>query len=100
VADAYTIHWSGPALEDLRGIRAWVARDRPDAARRLATEILNRVEALASFPASGRVVPEIGIEAYREIVVRPYRVIYRVRETDVVILRVWHARRDLPDDAE
>jgi len=96
VAEPLPIRWTGPALEDLKEIRAWVARDRPDAAKRLATEIRNRVEALAGFPSSGRVVPEIGIENYREIVVRPYRVIYAVSEPDVVILRVWHARRDLP----
>ncbi len=94
------ILWSGPALEDLRQIRSWVARERPDAAKRLATRIRERVEALADLPMSGRVVPEIGIETYREVIVRPYRVIYEVREIDVFILRVWHSRRDLPADEE
>jgi len=90
------ILWSGPALDDLKQIRVWVARDSPDAARRLASKIRKGVENLADFPEAGRVVPEIGIKAYREIIVRPYRVIYQVRDNDaVVILRVWHSHRDL-----
>ena len=96
MAKISAILWSGPALEDLRQIRVWVARDSPDAARRLATRIRERVEALVDFPTAGRVVPEIGIENYREVVIRPYRVVYEVRDNDVVILRVWHSRRDLP----
>jgi len=96
VAESRAILWTGPALRDLTHIREWVARDNPDAASRLATKIRERVEALADFPTSGRAVPEIGIESYREVVIRPYRVIYEVRDSDVVILRVWHSRRDLP----
>ena len=91
------ILWSSPALEDLKQIRTWVARDSPDAARRLASRIRKGVENLADFPMAGRVVPEIGIKSYREVIVRPYRVIYEVRDNDaVVILRVWHSHRDLP----
>ncbi len=93
--------WSGPALEDLEQIRVWVARDSLDAARRLASRIRKGVENLADFPMAGRVVPEIGIKSYREIIARPYRVIYEVRDNDaIVILRVWHSHRDLPIEEE
>jgi len=74
-----------------------VERDSPDAARRLAEKIRKCVNELAHFPSSGRVVPEIGIDRYREVIVRPYRVIYEIRENDLVILRVRHSRRDLPN---
>ena len=97
MAEARPVLWTGPALADLTEIRKWVERDSPDAARRLAAKIRDRVNDLAAFPASGRVVPEIGIERYREVIVRPYRVIYEIRENDLVILRVRHARRDLPE---
>lgn len=95
------ILWSGPALQDLKQIRAWVARDSPDVARRLASKIRKGVENLADFPMAGRVVPEIGIKTYREIIVRPYRVIYKVLDHDaIVILRLWHSHRDLPIEEE
>lgn len=97
MAEARPILWTGPALADLVEIREWVERDSPDAARRLAARIRERVNDLAVFPSSGRVVPEIGIERYREVIVRPYRVIYEIRENDLVILRVRHSRRDLQE---
>jgi len=97
MAEARPIFWTGPALADLIEIREWVERDSPDAARRLAARIRERVNDLAVFPFSGRLVPEIGIERFREVVVRPYRVIYEIRENDLVILRVRHSRRDLQE---
>ena len=84
-------------MADLVEIREWVERDSPEAARRLAAKIRDRVNDLAAFPSSGRIVPEIGIERYREVIVRPYRVIYEIRENDLVILRIRHSRRDLPE---
>jgi plasmid stabilization system protein ParE len=35
------------------------------------------VERLEAFPQSGRVVPERNDEAIREVIVRPYRIVYR-----------------------
>ena len=98
MGESRPILWTGPALADLREIREWVERDSPDAARRLAEKIRERVDALAVFPSSGRIVPEIGIDRYREAIVRPYRVIYEIRENDLVILRVRQSRRDLPEE--
>nr|WP_083808943.1 type II toxin-antitoxin system RelE/ParE family toxin [Pedosphaera parvula] len=44
-------------------------------------------------------VPEIGKESIREIIVRPYRVIYEVAESQqtVAVVRVWHAARGEPE---
>ena len=100
MVEVHAIRWSGPALEDLKQIRAWVARDSPDSARRLATKIRARVESLAEFPKVGRVVPEISVENYREVIVRPYRIVYEVRADAVVILCVWHSHRNLLADEE
>lgn len=97
MAETRPVLWTGPALADLIEIREWVERESAGAARRLAAKIRGRVDELAVFPASGRVVPEIGIERYREVIVRPYRVIFEIRENDIVILRVRHSRRDLPE---
>jgi addiction module RelE/StbE family toxin len=87
------ILWTGPALDDLRGIRAYVSRDRPEAAKRLAGRIRERVALLAVHPGSGRIVPELEPLGYREVIVAPYRIVYEVRKRDVVVLRVWHGRR-------
>lgn len=65
------------------------------AARRLAGRIRERVEALARHPRLGRIVPEFEGTGYREVIVAPYRIVYELSDDRVVILRVWHGRRDL-----
>jgi plasmid stabilization system protein ParE len=51
---------------------------------------------LARFPLSGRVVPELHLSDYREVIVREYRIIYRLTAEDVLIVTVVHGKRDLP----
>ena len=43
----------------------------------------------------GKVVPELGKEAIRELSLYSYRILYEIREPDVVVLAVIHKRRDL-----
>jgi plasmid stabilization system protein ParE len=54
---------------------------------------------LAEFPELGRVVPEFDIPTIREIVVRSYRVIYRVNHANdrVDVIRFWHSARGTPE---
>ena len=67
-----------------------MARDKPEAAERLATRIVAVVEALREYPRLGRVGSEPGV---RELVIggTPYVVAYRVRGENVTIATVWHA---------
>jgi addiction module RelE/StbE family toxin len=83
------IVWSALARTRLREIRAYVARDKPEAAERLAIRIVAMVEALRSHPHLGRVGAETGI---RELVIgnTPYIVLYRVQGQRVVISTIWH----------
>ncbi|MHB0980477.1 MAG: type II toxin-antitoxin system RelE/ParE family toxin [Thermoleophilia bacterium] len=48
---------------------------------------------LATFPDSGRVVPELGRQDIRGIIVRPYRVMYRRTDDRVEIAAVRHEAR-------
>ncbi len=83
------IVWSPRALARLREIRDYVARDKPDAAARLATRIVSLVEALKEHPHLGRAGSEPGL---RELVVggTPYLIFYRVRANRVTIATIWH----------
>jgi len=91
----WILRWTGPALADLRAIRLYVAQDKPEAAKALAEKIRTSVLRLRTLPESGRVVAELEPRGYREIIVPPYRIIYEVGAREVIILRVWHGRRDL-----
>jgi len=82
--------WSALARSRLREIRAYIARDKPEAAERLATRIVAMVEALRNHPRLGRVGAEPGI---RELVIgsTPYIVLYRVHGEHITISTIWHA---------
>jgi len=81
--------WSALARACLQQIRAYVAKDKPEAAARLATRIVAVVEALREHPYLGRAGAEPGI---RELVIggTPYLVLYRVQRRRVTISTTWH----------
>jgi toxin ParE1/3/4 len=85
--------WSPRAVADLESIHAYIARDSPSHADIVVRRIFAAVDRLASFPKSGRVVPELRRPALREVIVRPYRVVYRLRRGKVEIATVVHAAR-------
>jgi len=90
------ISFAVSAVADLEAIRAWYAEQHvPDVGERLLREIVAHVERLAEFPESGRVVPEFGLVQLREIVHPPFRVVYRLGEDRVRVVRVWRSERQL-----
>jgi addiction module RelE/StbE family toxin len=94
----FKIVFTKPAIADLSGLVTFISRDNPEAAERFGYAIIEKAEKLDGFPFLGRIVPEFKIEDIREIVHRPYRIVYRVREDQklIEILRVWHAARGVP----
>ena len=83
------IVWSALARTRLREIRDYIARDKPEAAERLAMRIVVMVEALRNHPYLGRAGAEPGI---RELVIAstPYIILYRVQGQRVIISTIWH----------
>ncbi len=74
-------------------IEAFLGRGR--AAELVSERIVARVRQLELFPELGRRVPEFEDADIREIIERPYRIIYEVLEEEVVILAVRHGRESL-----
>lgn len=96
----WRVQWTDVAKEDLRGLVEYLAERNPDAARRVLAGIEQKAAALKSSPTRGRFVPELlgfQIRTYRELVAPPYRVIYRVARSRVVVLGVFDGRRNLED---
>ncbi len=94
----FKIDFTKPAIVDLGELVEFISRDNPSAAEQTGYAIIEKAEKLNNFPFLGRVVPEFKIETIREIIYRPYRIVYRVREEQkmIEILRVWHAARGTP----
>ena len=90
--------WAQPALDDLREIHDYIARDSPSYAQRTVERITETAGRLKQFPQLGQVLYELPESGYRQFVVAPYRLIYRQDTAPArgVILGVIHASRDLP----
>lgn len=90
-----TIVWSPRALQHLARLRAYIARDNPDAAARTAVTLLAAVERLAELPSLGRPGRVAGT---REVVVpgTPYVIPYRLRSDRLEIIAVFHGRQKWP----
>ncbi len=96
----FRVIWAKSAVQDIEEIIDYIAQDSPLTARKLFTQIKERVETLASSPYRGRYVPELqkqGILIYRELIIPPWRVMYRVTESNVYILTIIDSRRNVED---
>ena len=95
------VEWSPIALADLEDILEFVARrESPERAMDLYAGMARRMAALATHPLRGRVVPElkrIGVTTYRELVVPPYRIFFRIDGPVVGIVGVLDGRRDVAE---
>ena len=89
------VSWTPQAVDDLEAICLFIARDAPSVAAVFAQRAFDVTDRLASFPESGRIVPEINNRNVREIILGNYRLIYRIRSGDVQILTVHHGARQL-----
>ncbi|MBW2261997.1 MAG: type II toxin-antitoxin system RelE/ParE family toxin [Deltaproteobacteria bacterium] len=99
-ARRHRVVWTEAAAQDLVQIAIHVADESPATARKLIERLRTRASRLSAFPGRGRVVPELagaGVLAYREIISRPYRILYRRQDRNVIIAAVIDGRRDLED---
>lgn len=85
--------WTESALDDLNDVAEYIALDNRAAARSLVERVLRRVDQLARFPTSGKRPPELFSTPYREVVVPPCRIFYRIEGHTVFILYVMRSER-------
>lgn len=94
------VRWSETAEKDLVVIIEYIADDNSSQAYEIFQEIRRKVSNLRSLPEKGRIVPELqeqGITQYRERVIPPWRLIYRISEKKVYVLSVLDSRRNIED---
>jgi toxin ParE1/3/4 len=88
--------WTDPALDDLTRIMDYIARDSPRYALQVGERIYEAAEKLEHQPRAGAVVLEFNMDHFREVLMRPYRIIYELRGEGCYIVAVIHGSRDLP----
>lgn len=96
--DQFKVVFVPRSRDDLASIVAFVSqRATPDIAERLGMQLIEKALTLQTFPERGRVVPELGDHAVREILFKTYRIVYRVRQNVIEVIRFWHAARGTPE---
>jgi toxin ParE1/3/4 len=89
------IIWTEPALIQLNEIPEYIALSNAVAASDLVDKIFTKVERLQQFPKSGKMPLELPLFSYREIVIPPCRIMYRIENDLVYIVFVMREERDL-----
>lgn len=92
------LRWMPQALRDIDAIRRHIARDNPAAAREWLGKLQSRARTAATAPWAGRVVPEADLPEVREVFVRTYRIVYRVRGDELQVLTVFEGHQLLQMD--
>jgi addiction module RelE/StbE family toxin len=96
----FGVEWAQPASKDLENIIDYISQDNVDTAITIFEKIKSKCSALNQFPDRGRIVPELkayGILSYRELIMSPWRVIYRTSDRKVYVLAVLDSRRSMDD---
>ncbi len=96
----YEVRWSETSEKDLISIIKYISQDNPSIAYEKFKEIKEKTSCLHSCPDRGRIVPELqgqGIIQYHELIVPPWRIIYRISKKSVYVLSVLDARQNVED---
>lgn len=93
-----TLRWTEQATAQLAAIAEYIAVSSPIYAEQVVERLARRLEQAQRFAESGRIVPEYQHPDVRELIERPYRLIYRVRPETVEVLAIVHGRQQLGDE--
>ena len=96
----HKLKWTKNAKDDLLDIVSRIQKDSPTVAKEIYLKLKKKAQASNFFPLKGRIVPELqveGITHYREIIVSPWRIIYKVGNDTVYIMSIIDSRQNLDE---
>jgi addiction module RelE/StbE family toxin len=100
MSKTYKVKWTSNAKEDLLSIVDYIKRDSVSAAREVYGQIKEKAQSSNFFPLRGRVVPELlkeGITIYRELIVEPWRIMYKIENDTVYIMAIFDSRQNVEE---
>jgi addiction module RelE/StbE family toxin len=100
MSKTYKVIWTSNAKEDLLDIVSYIKRDSLSAAKKVYEQIKSKAQSSNFLPLRGRVVPELqkeGITIYRELIAKPYRIIYKIENDTVYIMAIFDSRQNLEE---
>ena len=97
---SFRVLWAETATGDLESLAGYITADAPINGGRVLARLTSKAESLRTTLERGRLVPELvhhGLPVWRELIVRPYRILYRIDGRTVYVLAVLDSRRDVED---
>jgi plasmid stabilization system protein ParE len=94
------VFWTRSANQDLVEISEYLAEESIAAAEAFVSGVDERLTHLAEFPQIGRVVPELdrhNVTRFRELVLPPWRIVYREEKDKIFVVTVFDGRRNIED---
>jgi len=89
------VHWTDTAQRHLAAIYSYIEQDSPEYALRMIDRLTRRSEQIADVPFSGRRVPEYDRDHIREVIERPYRIIYTIKTDQIDVIAVLHEAQNV-----
>ncbi|MBI5548799.1 MAG: type II toxin-antitoxin system RelE/ParE family toxin [Deltaproteobacteria bacterium] len=89
-----SLRWTRKALQDLERLYAFMEPVNPVRAHTIVEVLIKGAERLTELPRIGERLRRYSRREVRRIFVGDYELRYELRDTDVVVLRLWHARED------
>ncbi len=83
--------WTERASTDIEAIVRYIARRDPKAASRIGLGIYDRVQILLQNPEAGSILDELRGGGWRKLIFRRWKIIYTIRNQDIIVGRVWPA---------
>jgi toxin ParE1/3/4 len=94
------VFWTTVAENDLKDVIRYISIRNPLNAQKILKKIKLKASNLYTYPERGRIVPELqeqGISQYRELIISPWRLIYRIAEKEVYVLSLLDSRQNVED---
>jgi toxin ParE1/3/4 len=91
------VTWTARARTRLAELHDYIAQDSKSRALTVVERLVNRSVQLELAPRSGARLPGFADDEVRELLERPYRIVYRITAESVEILTVKHYRQRLVD---
>jgi len=88
------IVWTGKASADLVRLHDFLANRDARVAARLVQALVSAPLQLLTFPRLGSPLEEFRPRDVRRLFVGRYELRYELRNSEIVVLRVWHAREE------
>ena len=90
------VKWTAHAKAQVRHIHDYIAQDSALYARRVSEELVKKTIELDELPRKGRKVPELNVDAVRELSLYSYRILYEIKSNKLIeVLAVIHKRQHL-----